>query len=85
MERKLEIMADFLFKKLLSNRQAIYNEALSMANDLLDVRTDGVNHKERIERNIEQIDKLKKKMAVLVDMCSEGDISREVFARRRKS
>ncbi len=84
MEWKLEIMADFLFKKLLTNRQAIYDEAIAMSEDLLDIRADGINSKERIENNIKQIDNIKKQLVVLVDMCSEGDISREVFRQKKK-
>ena len=84
MEWKLEIMADFLFKKLLSNRQAIYEEAIAMMDDLHEISCDGDNSKEQIENNIKQIDKLKHQMAVLVDMCTEGDISREVFRTKKE-
>ena len=84
MEWRLDIMADFIFKKLVSNRQAIYDEAISMAGDLLEICADGANDKERIESNIRQIDKLKKQIATLVDMCTEGDISREVFREKKQ-
>ena len=85
MEWRLDIMADFIFKKLVTNRQAIYEEAIAMAGDLLDVRmTDGSSDKEKVENNIKQIDKLKKQIAVLVDMCTEGDISREVFRQKKQ-
>ena len=84
MEWKLDIIADFLFKKLINNRQAIYDEAISMAGDLINVQMVEVNDRERVENNIRQIDKLKKQIATLVDMCSEGDISREVFRRKKK-
>ncbi len=84
MEWRLEVMADFIFKKLVNNRQAIYEEAIAMAGDLLDVRVNESDDKEKIESNIRQIDKLKKQMAVLVDMCTEGDISREVFRQKNQ-
>ena len=84
MEWRLDIMADFIFKKLVSNRQAIYEEALAMAEDLQDVGCASSNDKEKIENNIRQIDKLKEKIAVLVDMCSEGDISREAFRQKKQ-
>ena len=85
MQWRLDIMADFIFKKLVTNRQAIYEEAIAMAGDLLDVRmTDGSSDKEKVENNIKQIDKLKKQIAVLVDMCTEGDISREVFRQKKQ-
>lgn len=85
MEWRLDIMADFIFKKLVSNRQAIYEEAMAMAGDLLDVRmTDDSFDKDWFENNIKQIDKLKKQIAVLIDMCTEGDISREVFRQKKQ-
>lgn len=85
MQWRLDIMADFIFKKLVTNRQAIYDEAIAMAGDLLEVRmTDGLSDKDKVENNIKQIDKLKKQIAVLVDMCTEGDISREVFRQKKQ-
>ena len=84
MEWKLDIMADFLFKKLVNNRQAIYDEAIAMAGDLMNFQVTGTNDVEKVERNTRQIDKLKKQMATLVDMCSEGDISREVYRQKKK-
>lgn len=84
MEWRLDIMADFIFKKLVTNRQAIYEEAIAMAGDLLDVRMSDGSDKDKVENNIKQIDKLKKQIAVLVDMCSEGDISREVFRQKKQ-
>ena len=85
MQWRLDIMADFIFKKLVTNRQAIYDEAIAMAGDLLEVRmTDGSTDKDKVENDIKQIDKLKKQIAVLVDMCTEGDISREVFRQKKQ-
>ena len=84
MEWKLEVQADFIFKKLLSNKEAIFNEAMSMLNDVAEVKAPERNDKEKLERNMKQLDKLRKQMANLVDMCSEGDISREVFRSKKK-
>ena len=84
MEWRLDLMADFIFKKLVSNRQAIYNEAIAMAGDLLTVNLTEPDDKEKVENNTRQIDKLKKQIAVLIDMCSEGDISREVFRQKKQ-
>ncbi len=84
MEWKLKVMADFIFKKLIKNRQAIYDEAVAMSKDLMELHTSGSDDKEKLENNIRQIDKLKKQLAVLVDMCSEGDISREVFRTKKE-
>lgn len=84
MEWKLEVQADFILKKLLSNKEAIYREAMSMLSDVVEVKAPGRNDKEKLERNMKQLDKLHKQMANLVDMCADGDISREVFRSKKK-
>lgn len=84
MEWKLEVQADFILKKLLSNKEAIYREAMSMLSDVAEVKAPGRNDKEKLERNMKQLDKLHKQMANLVDMCADGDISREVFRSKKK-
>lgn len=55
-----------------------------MAADLLDVKSNGTNVKEKVENNIKQIDKLKSQISVLVDMCTLGDISREMYQRKKE-
>ena len=84
MEWKLEVQADFVFKKLLGNKDAIYKEAMAMAQDVAEVKAPERNDKERLEANNRQIEKLNRQLANLVDMCSEGDISREVFRSKKK-
>lgn len=84
MEWKLEVQADFIFKKLLSNKEVIYREAMSMLSDVAEVKAPERNDKKKLERNMKQLDKLHKQMANLVDMCADGDISREVFRSKKK-
>ncbi len=84
MEWKLEVQADFVFKKFLGNKDAIYKEAMAMAQDVAEVKAPERNDKERLEANNRQIEKLNRQLANLVDMCSEGDISREVFRSKKK-
>lgn len=84
MEWKLEVQADFVFKKLLGNKDAIYKEAMAMAQDVAEVKAPERNDKERLEANNRQIEKLNRQLANLVDMCSEGDVSREVFRSKKK-
>ena len=57
---------------------------IDMTGDLLDVKVSDCDGKEKVESNIRQIDRLKKQMAVLVDMCTDGDISREVFRQKKQ-
>ena len=80
----MEVPADFIFKKLLSNKEVIYREAMSMLSDVAEVKALERNDKEKLERNMKQLDKLHKQMANLVDMCADGDIFREVFRSKKK-
>lgn len=84
MEWKLEVQADLIFKKLLSNKEAIFNEAMSMLKDVAEVQAPERNDKEKLERNNKQLEKLRRQMANLVDMCADGDISREVIRSKKK-
>ena len=60
MEWKLEVQVDFIFKKLLSNKEVIYCEAMSMSSDVAEVKAPERNDKEKLERNMKQrIDVLK--------------------------
>lgn len=84
MEWKLEVQANFVFKKLLGNKDAIYKEAMAMAQDVAEVKAPERDDKERLEANNRQIEKLNRQLANLVDMCADGDISREVFRSKKK-
>lgn len=84
MEWKLEVQADFVFKKILSNKDAIYKEAMSMLKDVAEVKAPERNDKERLEQNQRQIDKFNRQLDNLVSMCADGDISREVFRSKKK-
>ena len=81
---KLDVQADFVFKKLLGNKDAIYKEAMAMAQDVAEVKAPERNDKERLEQNQRQIDKFKRQIDNLVNMCADGDISREVFRSKKK-
>lgn len=54
-----------------------------MAGDLLDVKSNEANDKKKVENNIKQIDKLRNQISMLVDMCTQGDISREMFQKKK--
>ena len=84
MEWKLEVQTNFVFKKLLGNKDAIYKEAMAMAQDVAEVKAPERDDKERLEANNRQIEKLNRQLANLVDMCADGDISREVFRSKKK-
>lgn len=83
-EWKLEVQADFIFKKLIKNKQAIYDEAIKMLGEINEISKSEAFEKEKIESNIREIDKLKSKIAILVDLCTEGDISIEIFREKKK-
>lgn len=83
-EWKLEVQADFIFKKLIRNKQAIYDEAIKMIGEINSISKSQSLEKDKIESNIKEIDKLKGKIAVLVDLCTDGDISKEVFREKKQ-
>lgn len=82
---KLEIQADFIFRKLLLNKQEIYDSAMSMINDAIVETNQSNDFIEKIKKNITEIDKYKSRIDVLLDMCSDGDISRETFKQKKES
>ena len=84
-EWKLEMVGDFIFKRLVKNKQAIYDKAIEMIGGLDASRIERENEIDSIEQKEKEINKLKEKIAVLVDMCTEGDISREVFREKKKN
>lgn len=83
-EWKLYVQAEFLFKRLVRNKQAIYDKAIEMLGVIDTVQNTQAEDVNRIAGNIKEIDKLKGKIAVLLDMCMEGDISREMFREKKQ-
>ncbi len=83
-EWKLEVQADFIFKKLIQNKQEIYDTAIRMADDICSLKKEESADKSRVEANIKEIDKLKARIAALIDMCADGDISKELFRQKKE-
>lgn len=81
-EWKLEVQADFIFRKLLSNKQEIYETAIEMLESSVAVDTHIQDKKQKIENHIQSIDKLRARNDMLLDMCTDGDISRETFKKK---
>lgn len=81
-EWKLEVQADFIFRKLLLNKQEIYETAIEMLESSIAVDTHLQDKKKKIEDSIKNIDKLKARNDILLDMCTDGDISRETFKKK---
>lgn len=82
-EWKLELQADFIFKKLVKNKQEIYDNAIQMAEDICKINKSESIDKSTIEANIREIDKLKARIDNLLDMCADGDISKERFREKK--
>ena len=80
---KLEVQADFIFRSLLKNKQEIYDTAIKMMETSIEETNPSDKLLKEIERNISEIDKLKMRIDNLLDMCSDGDISRETFRSKR--
>ncbi len=84
MQWKLDVAADFIFKKLVRNREAIYKEAIAMIGEL-DSASSPISVKtEAMEDNLRYISKLKSQLNTYMDMCADGDISREIFREKSR-
>lgn len=81
---KLEVQADFIFRCLLLNKQEIYDTAMQMVEGSVTELNQSNELLEKIEKNIVEIDKFKSRIDVLLDMCTDGDISRETFKEKRE-
>lgn len=84
-EWKLEVQAQFIFGKLIENKDAIFNRTMEMVADLQDIKGSHSSYKMQIENNKKEIEKINSKITVLVDMCTEGDISKEVFREKKET
>lgn len=82
-EWKLEVQAEFIFGKLVENKDEIFRRAMEMIEDFQDISGSSAESKSLIENNLNEIRKLKAKIAALIDMCTEGDISKEVFRKKK--
>lgn len=85
MQWKLDVAADFIFKKLVRNREAIYKEAIAMVGELDDNAVSVTNQTEQMEDNLRYINKLRSQLNTYMDMCADGDISREVFREKKQT
>lgn len=79
---KLEVQADFIFRKLLSNKQEVYDRAIEMLNSSISIDIHQGELKEKISNNDKEIKKSFARMDVLLDMCTDGDISRETYRKK---
>ena len=57
-----------MFLRSFGNKDAIYKEAMAMAQDVAEVKAPERNDKERLEANNRQIEKLNRQLANLVDI-----------------
>ncbi|SCW83558.1 Site-specific DNA recombinase [Lachnospiraceae bacterium C10] len=85
MQWKLDVAADFIFKKLLRNREAIYKEAIAMIGELDSASSPVAAQTEAMEDNRRYISKLKSQLNTYMDMCADGDISRETFREKKQA
>ncbi|WP_458459066.1 recombinase family protein [Pseudobutyrivibrio sp.] len=83
MQWKLDVAADFIFKKLVRNREAIYKEAINMLGELDKMNTPAEDRTSQIEDNLFYINKLKNQLNTYMEMCADGDISRELFREKK--
>ena len=85
MQWKLDVAADFIFKKLVRNREAIYKEAIAMIGELDSASSPVAAKTEAMEDNLRYISKLKSQLNTYMDMCVLMVISLEkLFVKKSR-
>lgn len=82
-EWKLYKMANFIFKSYLRDTDGVLRLAAEMLDKHLDDKEDTNDHKELIESKKQEISKLSKRLDNLIEMRSDGEISREIFLEKQ--
>jgi hypothetical protein len=76
--------SDFIFKKLVRNQEAIYEEAIAMIGELDSASSPVAAKTEAMEDNMWYISKLKSQLNTHINMCADGYISRETFREKSR-
>lgn len=80
---KLETVADWLFRKFLSNKQEIYDRTMEMIEEALNYDESVDDIQEQLEQLNESINKQEKKLSVIVDLFADGDISKDMYLKKK--
>ena len=81
-EWKLQMMAKYIFRNFLSEKDKVLELANSMLEAHIGDKEDEVDYTPDIERKNKELEKLKSKLDSLIDMRAEGEITKEIFAEK---
>ncbi|SCY62733.1 recombinase family protein [Butyrivibrio sp. INlla14] len=82
-EWKLDVQREFIFKKFVGNKQEVYSKAVALIKDIEDLEASPSDNVASIKSNQDTINKINNKIANLVDLYMDGDITREVFRDKK--
>jgi DNA invertase Pin-like site-specific DNA recombinase len=81
---KLEITADWIFRKFFDNKQLIYERTVEMLEEALNVSSSVQDVNIEINECKEKIAALHEKYSVLVDLYTEGNIPKDIYLEKGK-
>ena len=81
---KLEITADWIFRKFFDNKQLIYERTMDMLEEALNVSSSVQNVNDEIDEKKNRIATLNEKLSSIVDLYVDGDIPKDIYLDKSK-
>ena len=81
-EWKLQMMANHIFRNYLSQKNKVLALANSMLEAHIDDKEDDVDYAAIIEKKCKEVERLRKKLDVFIEMRAEGEIDKESFGAK---
>ena len=80
---KLDVVSDFIFRKFFANKQMIFEKVMDIVNTYVGANTSLNEIHKEIEKCKEDIEKAIHKVSALVDLYTDGDISKEIYLMKK--
>ena len=81
-EWKLQMMVNHIFRNYLSQKDKVLALANSMLEAHVDDKEDDVDYAAIIEKKCKEVERLRKKLDVFIEMRAEGEIDKESFGKK---
>ncbi len=81
-EWKLQMMANHIFRNYLSQKDKVLALANSMLEAHIDDKEDDVDYAAIIEKKCKEVERLRKKLDIFIEMRAEGEIDKESFGAK---
>lgn len=81
---KLEITADWIFRRFFDNKQLIYERTMEMLEEALDVSSSVQDVNNEIDSCKDRIAALNEKLSAIVDLYIEGNIPKDIYLTKSK-